>query len=457
VTAVAHTTEDKPNAPLDRLKSEAGGLLSALSDRAMSSVRGKVGDLTGRLTDFAEGSGSPGLKAAITGARDLSEGKSPARSMMGAAFSGVKEKVSGMFGGKGKGKDRGKKKLKLTNIVESIDVGVPLRLAYDQWNEFADFPTFMKKVDSAERTKEPTKLNWKAQVFWSHRTWESTIVDQRPDERIIWHSKGQKGHVDGAVTFHELAPHLTRIVVVLEYHPQGMFERTGNIWRAQGRRVRLELKHFARHAMINSVLKADEIEGWRGVIEDSEVVLDHEKALEQEKDREQAEGPDEGEDSRAGEDTAQGPADEAESADVEDAEESDEADGTASADEADTAPQAQADEAEGADEADEVPQAQADEGDSADEADKDTARARRGRRRPPARAAGKETGKSAHDGDEAAQAPAAKGDDAEADDRADGDRRRRMVPAQASRGHRRPGADQPQRRTPSATRGGNRK
>jgi hypothetical protein len=411
VTAVAHTTEEKPNAALERLKSEAGGLLSALSDRAMSSMSGKVGDLTGRLTDFAEGGGGPGLKAAITGVRGMAEGKSPARSMMGAAFSGIKGKVSGMFG-RGKGKDRGKKKLKLTNIVESIDVGVPLRLAYDQWNQFSDFPTFMKKVDSAERTKEAEKLNWKAQVFWSHRSWESTIVDQRPDERIIWHSKGQKGHVDGAVTFHELAPHLTRIVVVLEYHPQGMFERTGNIWRAQGRRVRLELKHFARHAMINSVLKADEIEGWRGVIEDSEVVLDHEEALEQERDREQAEGPDEGEDSRAGEDTARGPADEAESAGDEDAEEPDEAD-------------------------------------SAHEAEKDTARTRRGRRRPAA--------KAAHDGDEAAQAPAAKGDDTEADDRADGDRRRRMVPAQASRSHRRPDAEQPQRRTPSATRGGNRK
>ncbi len=70
-----------------------------------------------------------------------------------------------------------------------------------------------------------------------------------PDDRIIWRSKGQKGHVDGAVTFHELAPNLTRILLVLEYHPQGLFERTGNLWRAQGRRARLELKHFRRHMM----------------------------------------------------------------------------------------------------------------------------------------------------------------------------------------------------------------
>ena len=52
------------------------------------------------------------------------------------------------------------------------------------------------------------KLSWKAKVFWSSRTWESTIVEQVPDEHIVWRSKGPKGHVDGTVSFHELAPNL---------------------------------------------------------------------------------------------------------------------------------------------------------------------------------------------------------------------------------------------------------
>ena len=53
-----------------------------------------------------------------------------------------------MFGGKGK--SGGRQKLKLTNIVESIDVGVPVRVAYDQWTTYDDFPTFMKKVENVE-------------------------------------------------------------------------------------------------------------------------------------------------------------------------------------------------------------------------------------------------------------------------------------------------------------------
>jgi hypothetical protein len=113
-------------------------------------------------------------------------------------------------------------------------------------------------------------------VLWSHRTWESTILEQVPDDKIIWRSKGAKGYVDGAVTFHELAPRLTRILLVLEYHPQGFFEHTGNLWRAQGRRARLELKHFRRHVMSEVLLHPDEVEGWRGVIQDGEVVQDEE-------------------------------------------------------------------------------------------------------------------------------------------------------------------------------------
>ena len=109
-----------------------------------------------------------------------------------------------------------------------------------------------------------TSSTFKAQIFWSHRTWEATILEQVPDERIVWRSKGEKGHVDGAVTFHELGPNLTRILVVLEYYPQGLFEKTGNIWEAQGRRARAELRHFRRHVMTRTILDPDEVEGWRG-------------------------------------------------------------------------------------------------------------------------------------------------------------------------------------------------
>jgi len=187
---------------MDRLKAEAQGLIGALGDRAVSSVRGKVQGATGRMTDYVEGGAGPGLMAAVTGAKKTAEGKGPVRSALGAGLAGVKEKVKGLFGGGG---GKGGKKLKVTNIVESIDVGAPVTLVYNQWTQFYDVPSFMKKVENVEQPEE-VKTTWKAQVLWSHRTWESTIQEQVPDDKIIWRSKGDKGRVDGAVTFHELAP-----------------------------------------------------------------------------------------------------------------------------------------------------------------------------------------------------------------------------------------------------------
>ena len=274
--------------PLGRLKAEAGSLAAAMAGRAMESVVNRVDGSTSRLKEYADNGGGPGLKAALTGASKLAEGKSGSRAMLSAGAGAAKQAVGGMFGkgnGKGGGGGGGGNNLKVTNIVETIDIGAPRRLVYDQWTEFTNFPTFMKKVERVEQAEDAT-LNWQAQILWSHRGWESTIQQQLPDRRIVWTSKGQKGHVDGTITFHELGPELTRILVVLEYYPQGFVEQTGNIWRAPGRRVRLELKHFRRHVMRQTVLQPDEVEGWRGVIEDGEVVKDHETALQEE--REQA-------------------------------------------------------------------------------------------------------------------------------------------------------------------------
>lgn len=287
VTRKAKATQ--ADGPADRLKAEAIGLVGALGERAMASVLGRLQNTAGRLTDYVDSGAGPGLMGAVTGGRskdrdqDSDQGEDgratgPIGKLLGRGHGDNGQSHNGQGddgrgdGGRGGGKGRN---LKVTNIVETIDVGAPLRLTYDLWTQFADFPSFMKKVENVEQPEDEA-LSWKAQVFWSHRTWESTILEQSPDDKIIWRSKGAKGYVDGAVTFHELAPNLTRILVVLEYHPQGFFEHTGNIWRAQGRRARLELKHFRRHVMSEGLLHPDDIQGWRGVIRDGEVVEEEE-------------------------------------------------------------------------------------------------------------------------------------------------------------------------------------
>ena len=278
--------------PLDNLKSAAQDGLKALGDKAKDNVTGRLSDLTDSLTNVADGGGVVGT-AGKEGAKAAAQGDNPVGGALKGGFGKVKDKVKSALPGGGGG-GGGAKATKSTNIIESIDVGVPIDVAYNQWTQFGDFSGFMKKVESADHDQDEAKVTFKAQIFWSHRTWEGKIIEMVPNERIIWKSKGEKGHVDGAVTFHELAPSLTRILVVLEYYPQGLFEKTGNIWEAQGRRARAELRHFRRHVMTRSILDEDELEGWRGEIRDGEIVRDHDEVVEEEE-QENEEG-DEGED-----------------------------------------------------------------------------------------------------------------------------------------------------------------
>ena len=241
--------------PLDRLRSEVTDFGKAMAKNGITSAIEKMGD----------GSGATGKAV-----ESVKKGESPVKAATKAGTSALKDKVKEAVGG------GGGKKMKVVNILETIDVPVPRRVAYDKWTQFQDIPDFTRKVEKVEQ-KEDEKIEWKAQVFLSHRTWMATIKEQVPDERIVWESSGEKGHVDGAVTFHELAPDLTRVMMTLEYHPQGFFEKTANLWRAQGRRARADMRQFRREMTMHTMLEQEEQDGWRGEIRDKEVVKSDEE------------------------------------------------------------------------------------------------------------------------------------------------------------------------------------
>ncbi|MET9657087.1 SRPBCC family protein [Streptomyces sp. NPDC006510] len=273
---MTRTETDQPTAQMsgaDRLREEASNFLSAQVERLAEKAGEKLTDVTGQLNDVAESGSLPAI-----GSRIL-QGDSPLKAFVGEKAKGVKDNVVGKVqeafgGGKGKRKSSGGK---VMNIIEVLDVGVPLRVAYDHWTQYDQFSSFAKGVRDVSKNDEMSS-DWKVKVGPSSRSFKATVQEQIPDDRIVWTSEGAKGTTRGAVSFHELAPSLTRIVLAVEYYPSGFFEKTGNLWRAQGRRMRLDFKHFQRYV----TLAQEEPEGWRGEIRDGEVVVSHEDAMEEE-------------------------------------------------------------------------------------------------------------------------------------------------------------------------------
>ncbi|MFE0028283.1 SRPBCC family protein [Amycolatopsis sp. NPDC059021] len=247
--------------------------LQAKAQQLMSSAGRKLGDMTNRLTDAAEN--GDGIGTALGFGGKLAEGKSMTRAGIETAGKSLKDKITGLFRRGGRKSGSGGK---MIAIVEDIDVGVPVREAYDQWTEYQKFSTFAKGVKSAERADDVTS-NWKFKIFWSNRSMKATTTEQIPDQRIVWTTDGAKGTIKGVVTFHPLGENLTKVLLLIEYYPAGLFEKTANIWRAQGRRARLDLKHYRRFITMAGEASG---EGWRGEIRDGEVVRTHEEAMEAE-------------------------------------------------------------------------------------------------------------------------------------------------------------------------------
>jgi len=245
------------NPAAERLVSELESYARNRMLGLVDSIGDRIGDATDRLEDFAS-NGGPMKKAA----KNAAQGDSPLKAGAKAVGSAVKDKLGGLVGGKGDGGNS----TKATLIEETIDVGVPVSVAYNQWTQFQEFGRFTKGVQSVTQNDDAT-TTWKAKVAFSTRSWKAEIKEQIPDEKIAWTSDGDKGSVNGVVTFHELAPNLTRVLLELEYHPKGLFEKTGNLWRAQGRRARLDLKNFRWFVMS----EGEETGAWRGEIEDGEV------------------------------------------------------------------------------------------------------------------------------------------------------------------------------------------
>ncbi|MEU2650971.1 SRPBCC family protein [Streptomyces albidoflavus] len=285
------------NPATERLRDELQNYLSARARHAVTNLGHKLGESAGKLADGSAPTGA--VKSLAKGGKALGEGKSPAQAALSAGGSHVmdtiKDKVKGVFG---KGRKGGGGKSKSVTISEDIDVGVPVREAYDQWTQFQEFSTFAKGVVSVEKSDD-TSSNWKVKVAKSTRSWKANVTEQVPDERITWTTEGAKGTVKGVVTFHRITDNLTRVLLVLEYFPKGLFEKTGNIWRAQGRRARLDLKLYRKFIM----MRGEATDSWRGEIRDGEVVVDHDEAARREEESEENGEDTSGEDT-SGEDTS---------------------------------------------------------------------------------------------------------------------------------------------------------
>lgn len=147
----------------------------------------------------------------------------------------------------------------MAQILESIDVSVPVTTAYNQWTQFESFPQFLDEVDSITQTDD-THTHWTVTVGGATREFDAEITEQHPDERVAWTSTGGDTAHAGVVTFHKLSDDTSRVTVQLDWKPEGLAEKLGSMMGMASHAVKKDLENFKE--LIEK--QGTAIGGWRG-------------------------------------------------------------------------------------------------------------------------------------------------------------------------------------------------
>jgi uncharacterized membrane protein len=150
-----------------------------------------------------------------------------------------------------------------STIEQSIDVHVPVHVAYNQWTQFEEFPSFMAGVEQVTQLDD-THLHWKVNIGGKTKEWRAVITEQIPNQRIAWtNTTGARNA--GVVTFHRLGDNHTRMMLQIDYEPEGLAENVGDMLGVVSTRIRDNLERFKVFIESQGV----ETGAWRGTIQQS--------------------------------------------------------------------------------------------------------------------------------------------------------------------------------------------
>lgn len=153
----------------------------------------------------------------------------------------------------------------MASITKTIDVKVPVSVAYNQWTQFEEFPLFMNGVVEVKQLDDK-RLHWKAEIAGKIEEWDAEITHQTPDTRIAWQATSGAKNA-GLVTFDKIDEGTTRVALQLEYEPNGVVETVGSALGLVSARVKADLERFK--SFIEA--RGQETGGWRGEIEGGRV------------------------------------------------------------------------------------------------------------------------------------------------------------------------------------------
>lgn len=127
-------------------------------------------------------------------------------------------------------------------LIRSIDVRRPPADVWAAWADVERLPARFRSLVDARRVDD-RHFAMAAKIAGEARTWTATITEMVEGDRIAWRSIDGPLH-SGVVSFHALGESGTRVVVQLDWEPQGTFEMVGDRLGIVRRSLDADLRRF---------------------------------------------------------------------------------------------------------------------------------------------------------------------------------------------------------------------
>ena len=236
--------KDKAGDLKDKATSNGGGVMSSLLSKEVM-IPALV--TAGGVAAYAAAKGASGAKEkAEDEAENMgSRAVQGAKKGLGGGIAGMASKaIPGVGGGCGGGGGKAKKTRRLP-IQRWTDIAAPIETVWDRWTEFEEFPNFMHRVLNVEREDgdDGEIIKWDEKIWFSKRHWEGEITERVKNEKIAWKTTSGMAHA-GVISFHRMEKNLTRVMVDMDFVPQGMIEKMASGLRFVKRAVQADLARF---------------------------------------------------------------------------------------------------------------------------------------------------------------------------------------------------------------------
>jgi ribosome-associated toxin RatA of RatAB toxin-antitoxin module len=133
----------------------------------------------------------------------------------------------------------------MSRVRESIDVAVPVHVAYERLCHFEEYPHFMAGVQEVTQISEDIS-HWVVDLDGTQAEFDTRVTGRRTDEMLSWHS------IDGpqlgeTVTFEALGDDRTRIIAELELEAQALMPTEAHGQESLDRRLKADLDGFKHY------------------------------------------------------------------------------------------------------------------------------------------------------------------------------------------------------------------